>query len=264
MEPFGSGHADDLSGDWNHVPALTHACRVRLVEVRGEGSCPVKIGRIFGVEVRLHWTFLLLIVFVVLQEGRGSRTAILSDLAWIVAVFGSVLIHELAHSVVARGRGAAVRDILLTPIGGISQIERLPETASDELAIAIVGPLTSFVLAGVAVSFGFVFGGKLWPPALFSGSWFFRLFWLNMLLGGFNMLPALPMDGGRVLRALLQRRRDRVTATKLAARVARVFALIMIAMGFAFDIWLVIIGFFVLLGASAEEQASRTPENFRQ
>lgn len=226
--------------------------------VGGTGNS-MKIGRILGVEVRLHWTFLVLVLFVMWENSASGKRAVATGLVWITAVFGSVLVHELAHSVLARRRGAVVRGILLTPIGGLSQIEKLPEGASDELEIAIVGPLASFALALVAAGLGLAFGAKLWPPALFAGSWYTRLLWLNMLLGGFNMLPALPMDGGRVLRAALSRHRDRRAATQLAVRVARFFAISMIVVGFVYDLWLVIIGFFVLLGANAEDQASRTP-----
>lgn len=216
----------------------------------------MKVARILGVEVRLHWTFVVLVLVIVWANARSGKAAVAAGLIWIVAVFGSVLVHELAHSVVARRRGARVRDILLTPIGGISQIEAIPETPRDEFAIAIVGPLMSFVVAFVAGGLGFGFGMKPWPPALFAGSWFTRLTWLNILLGGFNMLPALPMDGGRVLRALLEHRRSHRDATRIAARVARFLAITMIIVGFFYDLWLVLIGLFVLLGAAAEDQAS--------
>jgi Zn-dependent protease len=132
----------------------------------------------------------------------------------------------------------------------------MPEAPSDELAIAAVGPLTNFALALLFVVVGLGFGARLWPPTLFGGPWLARLLWMNVLLGTFNLLPAIPMDGGRVLRAALARRHDRRTATAMAARIARFCAGAMILLGFFYDFWLILIGIFVLLGASAEEQAA--------
>ena len=172
-------------------------------------------------------------------------------------VFASVLVHEYAHCIVARRRGAVVEDILLLPIGGVSQLAHMPEGADDELAIAIVGPLTSLGLAVLAIAGGLAFGARLWPPTLFAGSWFARLAWLNIVLGVFNLLPALPMDGGRVLRAVLERSHDRLTATRQAGRIARVLAMIMIVGGVFYDFWFVLIGFFVYLGSERRGAGGR-------
>lgn len=169
-----------------------------MTQQRNTGSS-LRVGRIVGVELRLHWTFFVLVLLVAWANSGTGVAAVAAGLLWIVAVFGSVLVHEMAHCVVARRHGAVVEDILLTPIGGISQLARMPEAAKDELPIALVGPLTSLGLAIVAVVGGLVADVRLWPPTLFAGSWFARLAWLNVLLGGFNLLPALPMDGGRVL-----------------------------------------------------------------
>ena len=136
------------------------------------------------------------------------------------------------------------------------KLKEMPQRPADEFAIAIVGPLTSLGIAALAAVSGVVVGTHLWPPTLFAGSWFARLLWLNVLLGGFNLLPALPMDGGRVARALLERHHDRAVATHKAARIARILAAVMIVGGFFYDLWLVLIGVFVYLGASAEEQAA--------
>jgi Zn-dependent protease len=106
---------------------------------------------------------------------------------------------------------------------------------------------------------GLLVGARLWPPTLFAGSWWARLSWLNLLLGAFNFLPALPMDGGRVLRAALARHRTRLEATLIAGRIARYLAAAMMLVGFFYDFWLLLIGLFVLLGARAEEGAARHP-----
>lgn len=150
-----------------------------------------------------------------------------------------------------------MRDIVLFPLGGVSEIDDLSEKPSDELAIAIVGPLTSLALGLILIGLGLVVGMRVWPPSLFSGDWLARLGWLNLLLAAFNMLPALPMDGGRVLRALLARGRPRAQATVAAARIGRWIGLAMIAIGFVLDFWLILIGIFVILDANAEEGSAR-------
>jgi Zn-dependent protease len=128
-------------------------------------------------------------------------------------VFICVLVHELAHSFAARHYAIPVKDILLLPIGGVSEIEDMPREPGRELTIAAVGPLTSFAIALVALSGCILGGDRLWPPALMTGAALARLTWLNVLLGGFNLLPALPLDGGRVLRAGLTMRMGRSRAT---------------------------------------------------
>lgn len=213
----------------------------------------IRVARLFGIDIRVHWTFLLLIPLVALES--SDRTQFLMNLLWVVAVFGSVLVHELSHCFVARRRGAVVKDILLVPIGGLSEMQQVPRTPADEAAIAVVGPLTSLVLGLALAGAGALTGARLWPPTLFAGAWFARLAWLNLLLGGFNLLPALPMDGGRVLRALLARNHDLRSATRIAGRIARVMAFAMAVVGILYDYWLVIIAIFVWLGARTEENA---------
>jgi len=216
----------------------------------------VRVARLFGIDIRVHWTFLLLVALVALVS--TDRSQFLMNLLWILAVFGSVLPHELSHCFVARRRGAVVNDILLTPIGGMSEMQRIPQAPSDEAMIAVVGPLTSVALGLAFAGIGALVGARLWPPTLFAGSWFARLAWLNLGLGGFNLLPALPMDGGRVFRALLARHHDRRTATRIAGLVARVLAVAMAVVGVLYDYWLVIIAIFVWVGARSEESAANT------
>jgi Zn-dependent protease len=223
----------------------------------------VRLAQIYGIDVKMHWTFLVLVVLVVGATMGAGIGAVGAGLLWIAAVFGSVLVHEFAHCVVARRRGAVVQDILLLPIGGMSRMEKIPEAPADEFAIAVIGPLTSLGLGLLAIAGGLVLHASLWPPTLFAGSWLARLAWLNFLLGAFNLLPALPMDGGRVLRSFLSMHHDRRDATYLAGEVARLLAFVMIVGGVFYDLWLVVIGFFVLLGATAEEQATEIPTRYR-
>jgi Zn-dependent protease len=224
--------------------------------ISGHGHS-LPIGRIAGIPIRLHWTFVLLIGFVVLADWSAGGAVVMAGLVWIGALFSFVVAHEISHCLVARRRGATVEGILLLPIGGLSQLTRMPEAPDDELAVAIVGPLTSLGIGVTVMAAGFMAGSRLWPPTLFAGDWWARLAWLNLLLGAFNLLPALPMDGGRVLRAALARRRSKLEATLLAGRVARYLAGAMVVVGLFYDVWLVLIGLFVLLGANAEEQAAR-------
>ena len=214
----------------------------------------IRIGRILGVDLRVHWTFAFLIVLIVLVNQSKGTSGILLGLLWIGAIFGSVLLHELAHCVIAKRDGVVVDDVLLIPIGGISQMESIPKDPRMELGIALAGPLTSLALAGVFAVLALVAGAHLWPPTLLAGSWLCRLAWLNLILGAFNLLPALPMDGGRVLRAALATREDRRTATLQAAKIARWIAGAMMIIGLVYDVWLMFIGVFVLFAVGAEER----------
>ena len=211
------------------------------------------VGRLLGIELRIHWTFLLLLGLVAWANWGLGLGKVAAGLAWILAIFTSVLLHELAHCVVARGYGIEVEDILLIPIGGISQMRTIPKEPERELKMAIAGPATSLALGATMLLLGILLGVDLWPPTLLAGSWVARLAWLNVMLGLFNLLPALPMDGGRVLRAALSMREDRSTATHQAARIARVLAFGMLAVGFTYNFWFLLIGFFVLMAAGAEE-----------
>ena len=193
------------------------------------------------------------------REGWG----LFAGLVWLILIFACVLVHELAHSILARAKGAEVGAIVLLPIGGVSQIERMPERWSDELAIAAAGPLASLglaVLAGVAAA---LTGARLWPINLYGGGLLPRLAWLNLVLGLFNLLPAFPLDGGRVLRAALERSHSVETATHQAARIGRAMAVAMAVAGLFWDFWLIIIAVFVFMAATQEEQATTLHQQLR-
>jgi Zn-dependent protease len=214
------------------------------------------VGRLLGVDIRLHWTFLALIGVVVLANAGSGARSVCGALLWVMAVFGSVLLHEVAHCLVARHRGAVVEDILLTPVAGLSRMHDVPTAPSDELTIAAAGPLLNLALALLLAGVGLGLGGRLWPPTLFAGAWVARLLWLNVLLGGFNLLPAIPMDGGWVLRSILERTHDRRAAANAAARVSRVLAMTMVLVGILFDVWLALIGLLLLVMASGPQPPS--------
>ncbi|MEX2556135.1 MAG: site-2 protease family protein [Actinomycetota bacterium] len=214
------------------------------------------IGRVAGIEIRVHVTFLVLIVLFAAGSAGPNGPGALSGLAWLVIIFSCVLAHELAHSIVARQRGALVRAIVLLPIGGVSKLENLPEAPRDELAIAIVGPLTSYAIAVIAALGAAAAGIAFLPIDLYDGPFVHRLVWFNLLVGTFNLLPAFPLDGGRVLRSLLERRMDLEAATKRAASIGRLLAGVMVMAGLFVNFWLVVIGAFVYFGASTEEVAT--------
>ena len=196
----------------------------------------IRIGSIKGVPIRLHWSFPLLVVLVLLPTGaRTTASSIAEGLIWIAALFVCIVIHELSHSLMARRRGLLVRDIVLLPIGGASEISGLPGTPGDELAIAIAGPLASVALALLLALVAYLAGAVMWPPTLFAGAIVSRLMWANLLLAGFNLLPAIPMDGGRVLRALLARGRGDLRATVLAVQIGRFIGLALVVFGLRYD-----------------------------
>jgi Zn-dependent protease len=214
------------------------------------------IGRVAGIEIRLHWTFFLIVALFALAGTAPDSPGVVSMLSWLVLIFASVVVHELSHCFVGRTRGAVVHEIVLLPIGGVSKLERLPERPQDELAMAIAGPAASVGLAVLAGLVALGLGQQLVPIDFIEGPFVARLFWFNLIVAGFNLLPAFPMDGGRVLRALLEKRYDLERATRLAARIGRGVAVALVVGGFLFDLWLAIIGIFVYFGASAEETAT--------
>ena len=208
-----------------------------------------------GIEIRVHATMLLL-VWLVVAASADEGDAVAPALAWLGLLFGSVLVHEFAHSLVALQRGVRVSEIELLPIGGVSKMDRIPDRPADELAIAAAGPLTSLAIGTSVLAVSMIAGQASWPPDLYAGPLWPRIGWLNLVLAGFNLVPALPLDGGRVLRALLERHVGPLRSTHLAARAGRYFAVAMIAAGALFNLWLIIIGVFVYIASEGEEAAS--------
>lgn len=189
----------------------------------------IHIGNAFGIPVRIHATFLLLVYGVILLTSDP-----LAMLGLLALVFGCVLLHELGHSLVARGFGLRVADITLWPLGGMARMSEIPENPRIEALIAIAGPAVNFALAGLAV-LGLTAGSALGfgsESATGRALWFFLV--ANLLQGGFNLVPAFPMDGGRLLRAYLGRTRDWVRATEIAVRVGRWVAALLFLLSVTF------------------------------
>jgi Zn-dependent protease/predicted transcriptional regulator len=233
----------------------SQAERVRPV-VRSRWSW--NVGSIAGVPVRIHITLLLLLVWIALAYSlRGvGPSATLAGVALVASVFVIVLLHELTHALMARRFGVRTRDILLLPIGGIASLERIPERPSQELAISLIGPMFNLALAaliwgGLALGGGDVDLG-LGAPMSLGATIAVQLFWINVVLGAFNLLPAFPLDGGRVFRALLSMWVRRETATRVAAGMGKALALALGIFGLFFNPWLVLIAVVIWLGARQE------------
>jgi stage IV sporulation protein FB len=207
-----------------------------------------------GVTIRMHLTFLALVGLVALAADAAGES-VPAAVGWLGALFACVVAHEFAHAMVARSKGIAVHEIDLLPIGGVSRLERIPDDWRDESAIAAAGPLASLAIAGLAFVLAITAGQPLLPIAMWEGPLLVRLAWMNLLLAGFNLVPAFPLDGGRVFRALLERDRSRVDATRQAVRISRGLAMGMIAVGVVFNLWLIVIGLFVMFAGKAEEAA---------
>jgi len=214
------------------------------------------IGKLFGISIRVHATLLLLLVWVAVGTLlAGSTVAVaLVDVTTIVLVFAIVTIHELSHALVARRFGCPTREILLLPIGGMARLERMPERSRDELLVAIAGPLLNIVLAaGLAVVLVAI-GASFDPMRVASTGEMLlvRLFWINASLASFNLLPAFPMDGGRVLRAALTTYVGAVRATRIATMFGKGLAVVFVIGGLLISPMLALIGVFVWFAAEHE------------
>ena len=219
-----------------------------------------QIGRAFGIPLRVHLTFFLLLLYLAIFSSADSGMRGAAGMIFIVGLFACVVIHELAHSLVARHYGIPVRYIILLPIGGISMMEKMPDKPHEEFNVAVVGPLTSLALALVLGGLVYVTGGGhafLHPWTISGASYLARLAWLNLLLAAFNLLPAFPLDGGRVLRAILALHMDYAQATHTAAVIGQGLAILLGFLGLLANPWLVLIAVFVYMGAGSEDTQVR-------
>jgi len=224
-------------------------------------SWSIPLGRVLGTEIRLHLTFLLLLAWIAVAHGsQGGIPAAISGLVFIILLFGCVVLHEFGHVLAARRYGISTPDITLLPIGGVARLERIPENPSEELVVALAGPAVNVAIALLLL---LVLGGvpsaeALANPENMRHPMLARLFWVNVTLVVFNLIPAFPMDGGRVLRALLGYRLGHRRSTEVAAQIGQALAF---GLGFLGLIngapLLVFVALFVWLGAGAESQAVR-------
>lgn len=220
-----------------------------------------RVGRLFGIPVYLHTTFLMLMGFLVLVEWRqsGDFVAAMAGPLFVLAVFATVILHELGHALTARRFGIRTKDITLLPIGGIARLERMPDEPRQELWVALAGPAVNVAIAGLGLAVSALAGRDLtlaFPTA--SLDVVSRFISINVWLAIFNLIPAFPMDGGRVLRALLAERLPYVRATQIAAALGQSVALAFGFIGFLYNPFLVFIALMVWMGASDEALAVQT------
>lgn len=215
-----------------------------------------KLARIAGIDVYMHITFLIIIGWVAFSSWTDQRTwsAVLSGVFFILLLFAFVVMHEYGHALTARKYGIKTRDITLYPIGGVARLERMPEKPIEELWVALAGPAVNVVIA--ILLFGYLLVTRTFEPltslSISTGSLVERLMIVNLWLVGFNLIPAFPMDGGRVLRALLGLRLEYVQATQIAAYVGQAFAILFGFIGLFSNPFLVFIALFVWMGAGQE------------
>jgi len=242
-----------------------------------------KLGTIGGIAVKAHWSWALVLLLITFDlaagyfpkkmPGEGDLTYWALGLVAALMLFVSVLLHELSHSFVARARGLKVRDIVLFIFGGVSNIETEPERARDEFAITVVGPLTSFVLAGVFFGLAAIIPADGGALGRFALAVFQYLSFINFLLALFNMIPGFPLDGGRVLRSIIWGATGNFqTATRAAGMVGQLVAYGFIFLGlyqsfflndFGGGLWMAFIGWFLLSAAQESVTGTVVKETLR-
>ncbi len=220
------------------------------------------LGHYAGIKVQIHWSFWLLILFVafLVYSAGGTFVDALWHIGFIAALFLCVVLHEFGHALTARKYGIDTRSITLLPIGGLASLKEIPEDPKEEFMIAIAGPAVNVVIAIILYFFVPVEQYIGIEPELLEeqlgtisgGNFLFYLFMANIALVTFNMLPAFPLDGGRVLRALLSAKMGRVRATQTAATFGKLLAVLFFIIGLFYNLILAIIAVFIYFGAESE------------
>ena len=238
-------------------------------------SSSLKLFTVRGIDIRLHMTFPLILLWAAFQFGLASGAGLTGAMFGVTAVsllFVLITLHELGHSFAAQHYGVPVKQIILSPIGGVAQLMRMPEKPVEEFVIAIAGPAVNFVLAGLMWGTAVLFNIDLSNPlrvlmgygGITGAALFTYIFVYNIFLAVFNLIPAFPMDGGRVFRSLLAMRLDYVRATRIAAAVGRGVAILMGLYGlFNGGIFMVLIAVFIYSGATQEERLVRLRGSLR-
>ena len=223
----------------------------------------VNIGKVAGIRIFLHWTFLILIGWIIMLNLRANMgwADILWSLALIACIFACITAHELGHALVAKRFDIKTQDITLLPIGGLARLDVIPERPKEELLITLAGPAVNLAIAVALYPLVLLnpdmpdfaemesIGAENFIPALMS---------INIWLAVFNLIPAFPMDGGRAFRALLAFRIGQVKATRIAASVGQILAMVFVFAGFWLNPFLIFIGLFIFLGAQSEAAVVET------
>lgn len=226
-------------------------------------SWSIRIGRVAGTEIKIHLTFLLLLVWIGFMYYRvGGWDAAWQGVLFIVLLFGCVLLHEFGHVVAARRYGIRTPDITLLPIGGVARLQRMPDQPAQELVVALAGPAVNVMIAIVLfLILGHVTDST--PLAQIENprvDMLSKLAWVNVSLVVFNLIPAFPMDGGRVLRALLAMRLSYGRATQVAASIGQGIAFLFGFLGLLFNPLLIFIAIFIYMGAASEARMAQLKE----
>lgn len=213
-----------------------------------------RLGQLFGSELRVHATFFLLLAWVAVAAwAQSGPAAALDNTLFVVVLFACVVAHEYGHALMARRYGIKTPDITLLPIGGMARMERMPEKPAQEIAVALAGPAVNVVIWALLIGLGAETDLEaLTDPGTQQG-FLGRLAAVNLFLAVFNLIPAFPMDGGRVLRALLSTTTNRVRATRIAATAGQITAFLFGFLGLTSgNLILLLIAVFIFLAAQAE------------
>jgi Zn-dependent protease/predicted transcriptional regulator len=229
-----------------------------------------KLGKIAGISLFIHWTFSLLILFIVYVNYKAGQnlTQIVWSVLFVLCIFLTVLLHELGHALTAKKYNIKTKDITLLPIGGLARLEQIPEKPSEELMVAFAGPLVNIALALVTSMFiSLPNSPEEMVIQLANGvnanNFFLNFYLVNIILAFFNLIPAFPMDGGRILRALLSFKLERHIATKIAARIGQLLAIGFVFLGFFSNPFLIFIGIFVFIGAQVESEYTESKHTLK-
>lgn len=228
-----------------------------------------RIGRFAGIDVYIHATFPLLFVYFgfVYWAETGTLAGVVTGLALIAALFVCVVLHEYGHALTARRYGIGTRNITLLPIGGVALLEKMPKDPRQEIVVALMGPAVNIAIAAVLFLVLSITGrpGALFELSAAPQSFLVSILYANIFLAVFNLIPAFPMDGGRVLRAVLALRTDRVQATRMAANIGQTLAIGFGILGLFFNPFLILIAVFIWIGAAGEASAVEIESNlYRQ
>ena len=220
-----------------------------------------KIARIAGIDIYVHATFFFLIYLVGITywNQQGTLEAVISGVGFVLALFFCVVLHEFGHSLTARRYGIQTRNITLLPIGGVALLEKMPDDPRQEINVAVAGPVVNFLIAILLYIYLDFRAAPITTEELggAGGSFVYRLMMVNVFIAGFNLLPAFPMDGGRILRAILAMRMDHAAATRKAASVGQFIAIGIGYLGIMYNPFLLLIAIFIWFGASMESNAEQ-------
>lgn len=215
------------------------------------------LGNISGIKISVHWTFLILIFWIIFSNVRSGLTfnEIVWSVTFVLTIFVCVILHELGHALTAQRFKIKTKEISILPIGGVAQLESIPEKPKEELLVALAGPAVNIVIAAILypfVTLGREIGELGTLSRIGPENFLLALMSINLWLALFNLIPAFPMDGGRVLRALLAFRLSHAKATAIAASIGQILAMVFVFLGFFYNPFLIFIGFFIFLGAQSE------------